>query len=62
LYSSLSLITYPRDFNLSNGSERRYSNPFIQVRAPAIGGMLLKIGAYSVFPLSMRAFPSKKMD
>lgn len=62
LYSSRSLIIYPKDFSLSKGSSIRYKSPLDQVWAPEIGGILLKIGAYSMLLLSIKAFPSKKMD
>ena len=47
--------------SLSIGSLILSNRPFVQLSAPAIGGRLFGMGAFSSI-LSTRALPSKKID
>lgn len=61
MYSSLSVIPYPRLVNFSIGSWIRSLRDLHQVKAPEIGGILRNTGAFSC-SLSTRIFPSKNID
>ena len=60
MYSSRSWIDWESKVSLSMGSLIRSRRPWVQLRAPAIGGMLLEIGPLSSY-LSSKIFPSMKI-